>query len=377
MTGTGATAALEQLFRHPRRLRLAAARPGDLLYGKLVADGEPLDEVIVEISDAPDRETLVVNCHGGAVAARRVLDALVKAGAQEVEPAAILACRESSHALSAVQRESADLLPCAPTLRAAGVLLTQYHGALDAAVAAARRTLERAADPDAAAAAVSRLLATARFGQGLCNPLRVVVAGRPNVGKSTLMNALLRFERVLVHPSPGTTRDVVEDLFAVHGVPFRLVDTAGIRRGENEIEREGVARGVSELARADLALLTFDGSMPLQPEDEKTLAQPLPRRIIPVANKTDLPQRLALDALARRLGSAPALVSATQGTGIRQLEERILTATYGDLPAEGEAVVFTARQADLLTRAQAALRASAPARAAALLQEVSLRTSPP
>lgn len=370
LAGSGATAVLDRFFHSPRKLPLATAQAGALLYGRLLRNDELLDEVIVEIGGTAARETLLINCHGGMVAARRILDALAEAGAREVVAAELPAFAEVFGALSAVQCEAAELLPRAPTLRVARMLLAQYHGAFEAAIASAGDALEREDNTGKAEAVISRLLATAVFGRRLFDPPRVVVAGRPNVGKSTLTNALLRFERVLVHSTPGTTRDAVEDVFAVDGVPFRLVDTAGIRQGESDVEREGVARGVSELALADLALFIFDGAVELQPEDETVLAETAPRTIIPVINKSDLPQRLAPDTLAQRLGAVPAFVSALRGTGIRQLEERILAAVYPALPADGEGVVFTERQSALLAQAAVALQANDSAQAVSLLRQI-------
>jgi len=370
LSGPGSDAILERLFRSPRQCRVSEASPGQLLYGKLIHKGALLDEVIVEIGDPENGRALVINCHGGTIAARRVLNALAAEGVREVEAAELLRLRESSGALSAVQREALELLPRAPTLRAAAMLLAQYHGALERAVQSIMGLLLHEGDIAAAESALSRLLSNATFGRGLFRPPRVVVAGRPNVGKSTLMNALLRFERVIAHPTPGTTRDAVEDLFAVHGVPFRLVDTAGIRRAENDVEREGVARGVIEIDRADVLLLTFDGSMPLQAEDEKLIALPMPEKVIPVINKCDLPRQLAPDTLTRLLPRSPLLVSATERLGISELEDCILRSAYESLPARDDPVPFTERQAGLLTRALAALRRQERACAAALLERL-------
>jgi len=370
LSGPESGAILERLLRSPSQCRVSEASPGELVYGKLVHNGRLLDEVIVEIADPESGRALIINCHGGTIAARRVLNALAAEGAREIEAAKLLRLKESSGALSTVQREALELLPRAPTLRVAALLLAQYHGALERAVESVRNLLLHEGDIARAESAISRLLSAAMFGRGLFHPPRVVVAGRPNVGKSTLMNALLRFERVIVHRVPGTTRDAVEDLFALHGVPFRLVDTAGIRRAENDVEREGVARGVLEIARADILLLTFDGSMPLQAEDEKLIARPMPEKVIPVINKRDLPRQLAAETLTRLLSRQPLLVSATQQLGIRELEDRILRSAYETLPAENEAVPFTPRQAKLLALASTALRRRERVHAASLLQRL-------
>lgn len=377
LIGPQAAAILDRLFQNQRRLRLSAAQSDELLYGKLIQNGELLDEVIVEIVGLAVGSTengavprLVVNCHGGIVAAQRVLAALEAEGARIVDPGEILAMRQAAGDLDAIQREVAARLPQALTLRAAAVLIAQYQGTLVRVAISIRHRIETGRDRSRVEADLQRLLDTAAFGRGLFSPMRVVVAGRPNVGKSTLINALLRFERVIVHPTAGTTRDAIEDIFSIEGVPFRLVDTAGIRPTRNAVEREGVERGISELTRADIAILTFDGSMPLQSEDDAILTEPLPSKVIPVINKADLPQQIAATTLAERLDVEPAIISATEGTGLQALEDRILKIAYPNLPAKGEAVLFTERQEELVRKALAACVRGSPAQAIAHLDRM-------
>jgi tRNA modification GTPase len=200
-----------------------------------------------------------------------------------------------------------------------------------------------------------RLLATAAFGRGIVRPPRLVIAGRPNVGKSTLANALLRFDRMLVHPEPGTTRDTIEEILSIRGLPFTLVDTAGLRAARNEIEREGVRRGAQALRRADVALLVFDASVPLQEEDRRILARRRAPTRVPVLNKSDLPAAIPPGLIEKRTGGRPVVVSAATGAGLGELEARILEAAYPQMPVRGEAVLFTLRQERLV---QAALRAA-------------------
>jgi len=348
-------------------------RPGWLLYGKLIRRGQVLDEVVLECVAREPSAAYVINCHGGALAARRVLEALRQEGVESCSWARLLQEAQERGALDPIRREVAERLPGACTLAACRVLLDQWAGALEREVNRIRQGLRETGDWNAASRRLRRLIRTAAFGRGLFEHKRVVLAGRFNVGKSTLANALLRFERVLTHPTPGTTRDTVEALLAIQGVPFVLVDTAGLRESDDEVEREGVRRGAEELARADVAVLVFDGSVPLRQEDLDLAERARALRVVPVLNKCDLPRVVPPEALVHRLGQAPLRVSALTGAGLDQLESRILDAALSlgprgpaplqaneaqDVrqtpiatsrekpfrPGKGEPVVFTERQ---------------------------------
>ncbi len=350
LAGSSASAILDRLFHSPRGRRPSRLPAGGLLYGRLRRNGVELDEVIVECA-APEGR-FIINCHGGPLAVGRVIEALAAEGASEV-PWPELAAQDGT--LDAVQREAAARLPGAPTLRGAQMLLTQYRGALSEAL---RRTADAlaAGDLSQAHALLRALSGSAPWGRGLVEPLTLVVAGRPNAGKSTLVNALLRFERMIIHHEPGTTRDAVEELLAVDGVPFRLTDTAGIRETAHDVEREGVALSIEALRHADLALLLFDVSMPLGPDDLKLIAA-RPGRCIPVLSKCDLPAAHSSEEIVVRLGVEPVRISAVTGAGLAALEARILAETCPNPPAPEAPVVFTKRQQECLGRARAALDA--------------------
>jgi tRNA modification GTPase len=276
--------------------------------------------------------------------------ALTAAGARPVREKEFLARQWRLGLLDRVQEEAALRIPRALTLRAAQVLIEQHEGAL----AAARDELLSRAGWPWVEKRLRRLRATAAFGRGLVRPPRVVIAGRPNVGKSTLANALLRFDRMLVHPDPGTTRDTIEEIVSLRGLPFMLVDTAGLRQARSEIEREGVRRGAQALRRADVALLVFDASVPLQEEDLRILARNRTRARVPVLNKSDLPAVIPAGLIEGKTGARPVIVSALSGAGLSELEERILRAAYPNMPAKGEAVLFTPRQERLVKEGLAA-----------------------
>jgi tRNA modification GTPase len=342
---------LAPLFHSPRGLTPSAALPGRLLYGKLVDEGELLDEVLLEIT-SPTR--CIINCHGGYIAASRILASLEARGVHRIEPKSIWDVREANGELDTLQCEAAQAMPHALTLRAAALLLDQYHGALSGAIGEALALIERG-ESDKAAESLRCLLDTAPYGRGLMTPPTIVVAGRPNVGKSTLMNALLRYDRVIVHPTAGTTRDAVEDIAAINGIPLKLIDTAGIRQTPNAIEREGVARGINALSHADLALLIFDGSQPLASEDTIVLSEPLPGKVLLIINKADLPSRLDMNQLATHDHGTPIPLSAETGDGLETLETRILDLLYPNMPEEGAAAIFTERQQALVVSALEAI----------------------
>jgi len=358
LSGPDAAPILDRLFRSPRGRRLLHARAGKLYYGFLFRGGRQLDEVIVECAQVEPYHKFVINCHGGQVAAHQILGALVAEGAREAEPAERLALAEAEGDINAVQREAALHLPRARTLRAAGMLLDQFRGALAAHIAELRDALRR--KPERSEEIVPRLdalLRTFPYGAGLVEPASLVIAGRPNVGKSTLANALLRCDRVIVHASPGTTRDVVEDYLSIRGVPFRLADTAGVRVARGKVEREGVERARRALACADIAILLFDGSESPREEDETVLTLARPPKFVAVVNKSDLPLRFPVEMIHRRLDTAPVMVSALTRAGMSQLEERILRVAYPDMPPPGAPVLFTERQAHLIREAADLCRA--------------------
>jgi len=370
LSGPAAPRILDGMFHSQRGRRASEMKPGHLLYGTLHRGESVLDEVVLECAQGPPVHEYRINCHGGYLAARRILDALQASGVRAGSWGEILSRKQAVGEIDAVRREAAELIQRCPTMLAAQVILDQYHGALSQAVPEASASLTNGRDPDPAAESLRCLLRTARFGRGLFEYARLVLTGRPNVGKSTLVNALLRFERVIVHHATGTTRDAIEEVVSIKGLPFTLVDTAGIRPARNPIEQEGMRRGMEEMHSADVVLLLFDGSEPLRREDERILKRPPPERTIPVVNKCDLPLSLSVEDLARRMRARPLVISAAVGTGLEVLETRILETAYGGLPEPGRPVIFTARQEDRIRTALAALERGDAAGAAAALRSL-------
>ena len=350
VAGAGAIEVVAKAFRPRRKRDIRESPSGRLHYGHILGDEGVIDEAIVAVwqqgDGPPGCELAEVNCHGGIRAVRKTHARLIECGAASAEWQDVLRLGRRCGSFDTVQLEAALELPNAKTSRAAAMLLAQQEGELSRAV---RNVAQAAEDP----AMIDGLLATAPRGIALCHPKRLAVIGRPNVGKSTFVNLLLRHDRVIVHHAPGTTRDALEEGLAIDGVPFRIIDTAGLRHSDDEVERMGVAMARRQLEKADIVLAMFDGSEALKPEDRSLLQELTSASVIPIVTKADLPVRLRVEELADRFGSRPSVISAKTGLGLSEVENAILT-KVGFSPDQRETgpVVFTHRQADLLETAR-------------------------
>jgi tRNA modification GTPase len=279
---------------------------------------------------AGDPAEVEIHCHGGPAPQALVLEALDAVGAGRRSVADWLHRGTQSRSAADAHEDLAR----APTVRAAEVLLEQAEGALDREIE--RLDVLARDDPSAALVALDRLVDRFRVGRRLVEGWRVVLAGRPNVGKSRLLNALAGYERAIVDPTPGTTRDIVTARTACDGWPVELADTAGLRVSDDSIEASGIALARGRQAGADLVVLVLDRSVPLT-RDDQTLLDSLPRALR-VANKADLPAAWDADA------GAFSVVSAERGDGIAALIERIARELVPEPPPAGAGVPFRVEQ---------------------------------
>jgi tRNA modification GTPase len=214
---------------------------------------------------------------------------------------------------------------------------------------------------------MDELLRTANEGQILRRGIRAAIIGRPNAGKSSLLNQLLGRNRAIVSHIPGTTRDTIEETANIRGIPVVFIDTAGLRESGDEIEREGIRRSRESLAQAELILHVLDASEPLTGEDEKHFADFAGKKRILVRNKIDLPVKLQFSPTAGSQLPAPATVDVccTSGQGIEALKDAIKGLVWsGEIKAEMLQVAINSRHQDALHRARTAARQAAEALAA-------------
>jgi tRNA modification GTPase len=300
--------------------------------------GLPGDEVVVAAVRGAPCPRVEIHCHGGPEVVRMIGEELSAAGANRVSPDL---CSDELPPCAAAARSE---LGRAPTHRTAAILLDQLNGALDQDFAIIREALD-ANEVHRARELAATLLRRAPVGLHLTRPWRVVVAGAPNVGKSSLVNALAGYQRSAVTPSPGTTRDVVVTSIAIDGWPVDLIDTAGDRNAVDTLEREGIVRGRSAVAEANLTLWVLDGSAADQWPNVASGA-------VVVINKSDLPPAWDVAAVAGAI-----CVSALTGVGLAALCSEIGRRLASDPPPAGAAVPFAPALVDGLERVARAIAA--------------------
>jgi tRNA modification GTPase len=344
VAGPQAIAVVESLFRSASTRRVADQPLERILYGTWASTGEEI--IVVRRSES----NIEVHCHGGAAAAEAILASLAAAGSATVEWPEFIASAESSPIRAAAQ----VALAACTTQRTATILLDQYRGALDNTI---KRVIKQLASGAMAHAVtgLNELLTWADFGQHLTTPWRVVIAGPPNAGKSTLINALVGYERAIVFDQPGTTRDVVTAGAAIDGWPIELADTAGLRNGGDTLEQAGAVRARDALQSADLAILVFDITQPWSQAD-KCLAGEHPNALV-VYNKCDLlaDERPVTQRPAH--GLAGLLASAKTGMNLPILCQHIARKLVPRIPAAGSAIPFTAEQTAAIRSALACAEA--------------------
>ncbi len=390
LSGPDALSILQQIFSINPKSQTSNPKslfPRRFTYGCVVdpETGQTVDEVMAVYMPAPrtyTREDVVeIHGHGGPAPLRLILELALRYGARLAGPGEFTLRAFLRGRLDLAQAEAVVDIVRARTEAGLRVAVDQLGGRLSQAVRDARRLLievlayleasldfsdeEVPPQPLAprlqpAAEAIQNLLAEADRGIILRQGVRVAIVGRPNVGKSSLLNALLRTDRAIVTPIPGTTRDTLEEAVNLGGVAFVLVDTAGIAASDDMVERLGIERSRAALARADLVLLVLDGSQALTPADWEIAALVGERRAIMVINKLDLPQ--LLDGAWPLPGAPCVQLSALTGQGLDELETALLDRVLGgDLAIPDAPLVTQPRHKAALHRAlehiQSALRA--------------------
>jgi tRNA modification GTPase len=379
LSGPDAILIADRAFRSPRGAALSAQPSHTIHYGHVVVDDEIVDEVLVSIMRAPrtyTREDVVeFSCHGGIAAVRAVLDAVLGAGARLAERGEFTQRAFLNGRISLDQAQAVLDIVRAQTALGLEAAVDRLGGRFSNDIANLRTTLGALlADlevdidfPDldvnvdeflprvkALAKRTAQLRARGEQGRVVREGLTVAIIGRPNVGKSTLLNALLSEERSIVAPTPGTTRDTVEEVASIGGIPVRLIDTAGLRAPTDEVEAEGVRRAEAATKRADLVLLLLDRSVALQDEDRKLLQRDWGVPTIVVRNKSDLRENLGSGLPGTAIDVID--VSARDGHGLLELRERILgLLVSGGVPSRNTVLLLDTWERDLLRRVAEAL----------------------
>lgn len=354
LSGKDAVALVDRTFVSPSGKLLSRVRSHSVIYGyiKDPVTSEKIDEVIVSVMKSPKtytREDVVeVNCHGGALPLRRILAAVLNQGARLAEPGEFTRRAFLNGRIDLSQAEAVIDIIKARTERAEKMALLQLEGRLSAEIIGLR---DRIADSCALVEAyidfseeefedpgkvgflssirdiLGRLSTLSRsFDEGRLfrEGAAMAIVGKPNVGKSSLLNTLLKKDRAIVTDLPGTTRDIIEEGLNIDGIPLRIMDTAGIRETHDLVEAEGVRRSIDAIEEADIVLAVYDSSRILDPADRQIIEKVKNKQTITVINKWDI-HSPDFDAEDAGLNIYPAVkISALRGEGIGVLKETIV-----------------------------------------------------
>ena len=382
LSGPNALAIADACFKPVGKFSVkpSAAATHTIHYGKIFHGDELVDEVMLSVLRRPrtfTREDMVeISCHGGILPAKLVLDTVLAQGARLALPGEFTKRAFLNGRIDLTQAEAVADLIHARTELALAAANEQLAGKLSQRINQLRDDLVKILahveahidfpDEDIAPetreqllqrlelalAFMDELLRTANEGQILRRGLRAAIIGRPNAGKSSLLNLLLGHDRAIVSPIAGTTRDTIEETANIRGLPVVFVDTAGLREASDAIELEGVRRSRETLVRAELILHIFDVAEPLTREDEVYLAEFAHKQRILVRNKTDLPDRLTLPEGP----DVPVVeVCCLTGKGLEELKDAIKERVWaGEIRADMLQVMINSRHQDALRRAREA-----------------------
>ncbi|MGL4696220.1 tRNA uridine-5-carboxymethylaminomethyl(34) synthesis GTPase MnmE [Enterococcus larvae] len=387
LSGEDAVAIADKVYRAGTK-SLKEVPSHTIHYGHIIdpRNEELLDEVMISVMKAPKtftREDVVeINCHGGIVVVNQLLQLLLREGARLAEPGEFTKRAFLNGRMDLSQAEAVMDLIRAKTDKAMQVALHQLDGNLSGLIRSLRQEiLETLAQVEVnidypeyddveelttklllekaefVKAQIESLLTTAKQGKILREGLSTAIIGRPNVGKSSLLNHLLQEEKAIVTDIAGTTRDVIEEYVNVRGVPLKLIDTAGIRETEDIVERIGVERSRKALAESDLILLVLNQNEALTEEDRQLLEATKGLKRIILLNKMDLPSELEKDELRQLAENEEILpVSVLSSTGMEQLELKIADLFFGGETGGKDATyVSNTRHIALLDQAVIAL----------------------
>ena len=355
-----------------------------LSYGKIMDENEHIDEVLAVYMKGPKTYTgedvVEINCHGSMVALRKTLALVLSKGARMAEPGEFTKRAFLNGRLDLSQAEAVIDVIKAKSDRSFDVAISQLEGSLSKRIEKIRQALLDLLvevtvnidypDEDIEIMTyykardclcnirnmIGELLATSGSGRMIREGIRIAIVGKPNVGKSSLMNCLLRESRAIVTEIPGTTRDTIEEAVSIRNLPVYLIDTAGIRDTDDTVEKIGIEKTKEAFNNADYIILVVDGSRPLTSEDEEIISYVRGRRALVLLNKRDLGAEVTVDVISEKLPDCDIIETAlSKGEGLTEIEDNIESLVYGGQISQGESLmVNNVRHIDLLKHADSA-----------------------
>lgn len=354
-------------------------------YGFIYDGDEEIDEVLVMVMDGPrsytGEDTIEIDCHGGVLAMKKVLETVIKYGARPAEPGEFTKRAFLNGRIDLSQAEAVIDIINAKNEYALKSSLHQLKGSVQKVICEIRENIiyhiayiESALDDPEHISVdgygetlgkdikiqkekVENLLSTVKEGKMMKEGIKTVIVGKPNAGKSSLMNVLVGEERAIVTDIAGTTRDILEETIVLHGISLRMIDTAGIRDTEDKVEQIGVGRAKEYAKDADLILYVVDSSRPLDENDEEIMEILEDKKAIVLLNKTDLEQKVTEEMLKEKLSHPVVSISAKEEQGIDVLEQEIKNMFFeGELSFNDEVYITNMRHKTALEEALYSLK---------------------
>ena len=386
ISGTEAMDVISKIYRSKNGKKNIREVDSHTIHYGFIYDGEEVvDEVLVMIMRGPrtytGEDTVEIDCHGGVYAMKRVLETVLKNGAVIAEPGEFTKRAFLNGRLDLSQAEAVMDVIQAKNSMALKSSVEQLKGSVQRAVKEIRaRLLHQIAyietaldDPEhfdltgypqelqgiveKERENISELLKTADDGRMIQEGIKTVILGKPNAGKSSLLNFLVGEDRAIVTEIAGTTRDILEEYISLNGITLRMIDTAGIRETEDIVEKIGVGKAKQMAEDADLILYVVDSSLPLDDNDREIMDLLYGRKSIVIYNKTDLEAAVDIEELREKTGSPVIPVSVVEETGIRQLEDEIKRMFFhGELSFNDEVYITNARHKAALEEAKESLK---------------------
>ncbi|MEI3604443.1 tRNA uridine-5-carboxymethylaminomethyl(34) synthesis GTPase MnmE [Pseudogracilibacillus sp. SE30717A] len=385
LSGPDAIKIADKLFKGKN---LEKVNSHTLHYGKIIDPGtnEIADEVIVSVMRAPKtftcEDVVEINCHGGLMAVNRILEMVLECGVRLAEPGEFTKRAFLNGRIDLSQAEAVMDVIQSKTSQAMNVALNQLDGKLSRLIRKLRQELiETIAHVEVnidypeyddveemshelmrektryVHEEIERLLQVAKQGKILREGIKTAIIGRPNVGKSSLMNSLVQEDRAIVTDIPGTTRDIIEEYVNVRGIPLKLIDTAGIRETKDIVEKIGVERSRKILQEADLVLFMLNYNDELSEDDKEIFHMLHQMNYIVIINKTDLPQKINMEEIEKLAdGNAVITTSLIQEEGIEELENELSHLFFSkELMSDDVTYVSNIRHIHLLKQSKEAL----------------------
>lgn len=385
ISGEDAMNVIARIYRSKNgRKNIKEVKTHTIHYGYIYDGDETVDEVLVMVMRGPKtytgEDTVEIDCHGGVYAMKRVLETVLKNGAQVAEPGEFtkraflngrLDLSQAEAVMDVIQAKSEVALKSSVEQLKGSVLraVKEIRGKLLHHIAYIETALD---DPEhfdlegypqellevaeEQKKKVQKLLRSADDGKMIQEGIRTVILGKPNAGKSSLLNFLVGEDRAIVTEIAGTTRDTLEEYISLHGISLRIIDTAGIRETEDVVEKIGVEKARQMAEKADLILYVVDSSQPLDENDQEIMELLRGRKSIVIYNKTDLASAVDMDSLKEKTGSQVIPVSVVEETGIEDLEKAIREMFFqGELSFDDEVYITNARHKTALEEAEKSL----------------------